>query len=295
MGYLTPSAVERVLKHLVGDTSLPAISTYLGLFTTSPTENYAGVELSSGGYVRKPITPSQWTYDSVGQTIKNNVAISFDMALTNWGQITAVGVFTAATGGTLLWYGYLAVPTSIVTGQTLTIQANTVSLEYANSPLINESFHADVASSYTFLQSPPSSITVDKEYDLGFGYKEAGSLRISITRNVSSSALQLVLLRSGNIPVVAEKNYTVVLSAQTSNAKITPRVRATPLTALQESIVNIDEPEGAVIADKWETHSVSFSADANAKFVRVSILLDVTEAEQTGTVWLDNIRVIPVD
>ena len=47
MSTLTVDTVESLLKHLVGHTSFAALTPYVGLFTTNPTQSSSGVEVST--------------------------------------------------------------------------------------------------------------------------------------------------------------------------------------------------------------------------------------------------------
>lgn len=95
-------------------------SFFLGLFTTSPTDSSAGVEVSGLGYhrVEMPCTLAYWSgTQGVGTlvassgstgTIVNNADLLFPSPTGPWGSVTAFGVFPSLTGGSLLMYTVMA-------------------------------------------------------------------------------------------------------------------------------------------------------------------------------------------
>ena len=111
-----------------GQTYTPPASFHFALFTAAPTDAGGGTEVSGGGYARVSVarTLAAWagtqgpgtTVASNGSsgTTSNNGVITFAAPTANWGQIVAVGVFDAATGGNLLLYGALQQPKTVNAG-----------------------------------------------------------------------------------------------------------------------------------------------------------------------------------
>lgn len=85
---------------------------YLALFTTDPTNDNTGTEVSGGSYVRLPITFSA----SVGGSSSNTTDIIFSTATIAWGNITHGGIFDALSGGNLLFHSALSTPKLISIG-----------------------------------------------------------------------------------------------------------------------------------------------------------------------------------
>jgi len=100
----------------------PAV--YLALYTSNPTGNDTGTEVTGGGYVRRQIIFTAPTIEGGKQTIKNTAEIQFPIATANWGTVTHVGIRTAATGGTLISHGPLLSPRTIETGDRYVIDLN---------------------------------------------------------------------------------------------------------------------------------------------------------------------------
>lgn len=94
---------------------------YLALYTTNPTVNDTGTEVSGSGYARQKITFSEPATENSKQTIKNSVEIQFPIAESDWGTVTHVGIRTAATGGELISFAPLQTPRTILTGDRFVI------------------------------------------------------------------------------------------------------------------------------------------------------------------------------
>lgn len=92
-------------------------TTYVALFTATPSDTGGGTEVTGGSYARVAVTSSltNWagtqaaasTTASTGTsgTTSNNATITFPTPTANWGIVTSFGVFDASTAGNLLFYG----------------------------------------------------------------------------------------------------------------------------------------------------------------------------------------------
>lgn len=110
---LTNSEERRLL-----DSSLD--STYLCLFTASPTE--AGTltaEVSGGSYARQAVTFGAAATDGSNNTTKTlSGDVTFPTASADWGTVTHFGFASAATAGTLRWWAPLDTSKAIGSGDT---------------------------------------------------------------------------------------------------------------------------------------------------------------------------------
>lgn len=98
---------------------------YIGLLTTAPTDSDLGVEVTGGAYARQAFPASDPTTDSNGETtVKNTAAIEFPTATADWGTPVAWGLYDAATGGNLVWYGAFTTPKAFSANDTCIIHAN---------------------------------------------------------------------------------------------------------------------------------------------------------------------------
>ena len=97
---------------------------YLALFTVTPSEAGGGTEVSGGAYARQAVTfgsPS-------GGTMKNSAEIVFPTATASWGTVKAWAIFDAASSGSMLWYGDIAVPKELLAADVYLIEAGGLTL-----------------------------------------------------------------------------------------------------------------------------------------------------------------------
>ncbi len=107
-----------IINHFLRNSSVSSPTTvYVALYTSDPTDDDIGTEVSGGGYARQAVTFSE---PSNGVTSNTNV-ILFPVATSDWGTITHVGIKDAATGGNLLFHGALTSSKIIETGDQLVI------------------------------------------------------------------------------------------------------------------------------------------------------------------------------
>ena len=82
---------------------------YLGAFISPPTPiANTGVEVNVGAYKRVPVA-----IDADHEKATNSGEVIFAVADAPWGDVVAVGVFDAPTGGNLLWFTPLEAPEAI--------------------------------------------------------------------------------------------------------------------------------------------------------------------------------------
>lgn len=93
----------------------------VALYTSSPTDDSPGVELSADSYQRKPVTFGA----ASGGSITNNVEVLFDQATTDWGLVSFFGLFDSS--GNLLVYGNLS-PVTINYGDSLRLKTGTITV-----------------------------------------------------------------------------------------------------------------------------------------------------------------------
>lgn len=109
-GSLSDYAENKVLDHIFGggDFTRPA-TLHLALFTTVPNDaGSGGVEVSAAGYARVAVTNNSTNFPAASGGIKSNgTAINFATATTSWGNVKAVGVYDASSGGNLIAWSWL--------------------------------------------------------------------------------------------------------------------------------------------------------------------------------------------
>ena len=103
---------------------------YLGLFTGAPTDSGGGTEVSSSGSgYSRILTGSAISGGGVqgdfvqatSGTVATDGEIIWDASTADWGNVTAIGLFDASTGGNLLIYGSLASVVEMLSGDTFKI------------------------------------------------------------------------------------------------------------------------------------------------------------------------------
>jgi len=108
-----------ILDHVFGGAAYTAPAThYLALFTATPGETGGGTEVSGGAYVRKAVA-----FTTSGNTTSNTSAVEYPTATANFGTVTSVGVFDAATSGNLMAYATLSSSKTIDTGDVFRVPA----------------------------------------------------------------------------------------------------------------------------------------------------------------------------
>lgn len=112
---------QRFMRHLLRGTAWTAISTHYFALGTGADETGLTGEPSIGvnGYARKSVANSGLTYSTATVGTKYNaVSIAFANATGAWGAgaLSKVGIYDAATGGNLLWYGDITNPITVTSG-----------------------------------------------------------------------------------------------------------------------------------------------------------------------------------
>ena len=107
---------------LKGATFAQPSTLYIALFTSPPLVSGTGgieVSLSSTGYARVPIqcNSSNWIGPDSNMLYQTVNDVVFNVPTGNWGTVTAIGLFTAPTGGDLYFIGNLATPRSVSAGE----------------------------------------------------------------------------------------------------------------------------------------------------------------------------------
>lgn len=110
---------NRILGHRYGGGAYtPPATVYVALFTATPTVAGGGTEVAGGSYARVAVTndATRFTNPPVAGVTSNLLAITFAQASALWGTVVAVGIFDAASGGSLLDFASLTTPRTIQSG-----------------------------------------------------------------------------------------------------------------------------------------------------------------------------------
>ncbi len=135
---------NKLIDQLFRGQAAPTTSTlYVGLLTAAPSDTGGGTEVAGGSYARVSVGSSlaNWSgTQSAGSTAassgtggqtSNNAAITFPTPSAGWGTVTHFGIYDAASGGNLLFWGALTIAKTINQADTVTFPAASLSITFA--------------------------------------------------------------------------------------------------------------------------------------------------------------------
>lgn len=118
---------DAFLDHLTGNAAFTATSTvYLGLSTNNSgfMDNGGGAEVVGGSYSRQAISFGAATTTS----ISNNSPISFPRSTAGQGTVVGWGIFSAQSGGYLLYHGYFTNSRAILIDESFQVPTGAISI-----------------------------------------------------------------------------------------------------------------------------------------------------------------------
>lgn len=127
-----------------GQSYAPPSTLYIALFTTVDNDANTGTEVSGNAYARASVasaltswagtqaTGSVVVSSGTNGTTSNNGAITFPTPSGSWGTVVGFGIFDAASGGNLLFWGPLSINKTINQGDTVTFPVNSLALQIDN-------------------------------------------------------------------------------------------------------------------------------------------------------------------
>lgn len=124
MANITTYLSDKLLDHATGDVAFTKPTTYLALYTTTPTmpAGTGGTEVTGGSYARVALA-GLWAAAS-SQSKATNANVVFPTATADWGTLTGVGILDALTVGNLLWAGNMTENKVVLNGDTFSIPAS---------------------------------------------------------------------------------------------------------------------------------------------------------------------------
>ncbi len=130
MGSFTPAIANKLLDHIMNTTKWEDafFSSFFGLLLAEPSGG-TYQEVTGSGYARAETN----FYLATGRpdnSTKNNADVSFPPATGYWGKVTHVGMFDAATGGRLGWYGVLPQPITVGMNDKLIIRKDMLTIRF---------------------------------------------------------------------------------------------------------------------------------------------------------------------
>lgn len=89
----------------------PPVKVWVALYTTNPSKDDTGVEVTGATYTREELTLSS----PVSGVSTNENLMQWNTATTAWGIVTHVTIHDSSVGGNLLYFTELDVPKNIST------------------------------------------------------------------------------------------------------------------------------------------------------------------------------------
>jgi len=118
---------ESILNHFFRNNAVsPPITLYLALYINDPTDADTGTEVTGGAYTRKQITFGTPTQTGDKGVISNDQKVEFDIATTDWGNVSHWGIRSASSGGNLLCKGSFSRVENVLTGNRLTVETGNI-------------------------------------------------------------------------------------------------------------------------------------------------------------------------
>lgn len=111
-----------VLNTVLRGVAFPTLTNcHIALHTADPLDAGSGTEVSGGSYARVSVTRATGSWaapaDASGsQQTSNSAAITFPAPTANWGTVTHIGIWDAATTGNLLYSAALTTSRTINNG-----------------------------------------------------------------------------------------------------------------------------------------------------------------------------------
>jgi hypothetical protein len=121
---------NRTMDHILGGPDYTRLANvHLALFTSAPSESGGGVEVAGNGYARVQVANNSTNWPAAAGGVKiNGAAFTFPVATGNWGTITHWAIMSAATGGSILFFGPLTSSKAISTSDSLSFGVGQISI-----------------------------------------------------------------------------------------------------------------------------------------------------------------------
>ena len=135
MGSISDYLENELLDHVMGvGAYTPPSTVYIGLSTADPTDDASGLaEPSGNNYARESLSFNA----AASRKVENASQITFNQASGAWGTITHYALFDALSGGNMLAHGSLSTPKEVVSGNTPSIAAQEVDVEFSSGEISN--------------------------------------------------------------------------------------------------------------------------------------------------------------
>lgn len=128
MAEFTDFMENKIIDHMLRNQSYtPPTTVYVALFTSATDDTGGGTEVSGGSYARQAVTLSA----ASGGASSNSADITFPQATADWGTITHLALYDAATGGNMLMHTPLDASKTVNNGDTFKINSGDLDVTVA--------------------------------------------------------------------------------------------------------------------------------------------------------------------
>jgi len=118
MAELSNYLEDKLLDHVLRNQSFTSPTTvYVGLYTSDPSDDNSGTEVSGGSYARQILNVTTAT----GGIVTSSADVTFPQATAQWGTISHIGLLDALSSGNLLMHTPLTTSRLVDTGDVIKI------------------------------------------------------------------------------------------------------------------------------------------------------------------------------
>ena len=118
MAELSNYLENKLLDHVLRNQSFTSPTTvYVGLYTSDPSDDNSGTEVSGGSYARQILNVTTAT----GGIVTSSADVTFPQATAQWGTISHIGLLDALSSGNLLMHTPLTTSRAVEVGDVLKI------------------------------------------------------------------------------------------------------------------------------------------------------------------------------
>jgi len=115
------AGLSNFAEEILLDALLTLSPSWIALFTSDPTDDNSGTEVSGFSYARQPVTLTR-----VSSDLSNTNAISFPESAESWGTVTHCAIFDSELAGNQLINEVLVNPKTIGIGEIMTFPIGSI-------------------------------------------------------------------------------------------------------------------------------------------------------------------------
>ena len=126
MAELSNYLENKLLDHVLRNVSYTSPTTvYVGLYTSDPSDDNSGTEVSGGSYARQILSVTT----ASGGIVTSSADVTFPQATGSWGTVSHIGLLDSLTSGNLLMHTPLTTSRLIESGDILKISTGNLTAQ----------------------------------------------------------------------------------------------------------------------------------------------------------------------